>query len=331
MTDSARARATSGLRVQRLLALVSWVAANDGPAVAEVCRRFQIAEDQLVEDLSTAMMVGADSAEYTDMPIEVVLEDGRAWVHLLSFRRPLRLTPAEGLALVAAGAALLDVPGADPTGPLGRALAKLAAVLGIEPGQALDVDLGAVTGDVFGVLRKSSGEHHQVEMQSYTESRDTWTTRTIDPWRVFTELGRWYVHGYCHTAGGERVFRIDRIRTATMLSSTFRPPRQQAGDVLAFEGEELPRATLRLAPAARWVLEAYPVQEVESADDGPTDTDGQRSITVSMEITGKPWLERLLLRLGPNAEIVGLDERLGGPDIAARAARNVLASYRDDS
>ena len=103
---------------------MSWVAANDGPTVDEVCRRFQITEDQLVEDLSTAMMVGADSADTRDMPIEVVFEDGRVWVHLLSFRRPLRLTPAEGLALVAAGSALLDVPGADPDGPLARALGQ---------------------------------------------------------------------------------------------------------------------------------------------------------------------------------------------------------------
>ena len=117
------------------------------------------------------MMVGADSAEYTDMPIEVVLEDGRVWVRLLSFRRPLRLTPAEGLSLVAAGSALLDVPGADPAGPLGRALAKLADVLGIEPGQALDVDLGAVTGDAFSVLRRAVTGRHQVKIESYTEAR----------------------------------------------------------------------------------------------------------------------------------------------------------------
>jgi proteasome accessory factor C len=329
MSPAARPRATSGVRVQRLLALVSWVAANDGPTVAEVCRRFQIAEDQLVEDLSTAMMVGADSAEYTDMPIEVVLEDGRVWVHLLSFRRPLRLTPAEGLSLVAAGSALLDVPGADPAGPLGRALAKLADVLGIEPGQALDVDLGAVTGDVFSVLRRAVTGHRQVEIESYTESRDTWTTRTIDPWRVFTELGRWYVHGYCHTAQGERVFRIDRVRSAEMLDSTFDPPRGHSGNVLTFEGEELPRVTLRLAPAARWVLEAYPVEVLDEPADLSADEAARGRVTVSIQITGTPWLERLLLRLGPDGEVIELDDRLGGPDIAAGAARRVLARYRD--
>jgi proteasome accessory factor C len=331
MSPAARPRATSGLRVQRLLALVSWVAANHGPTVAEVCRRFQISEDQLVEDLSTAMMVGADSAEYTDMPIEVVLEEGRVWVHLLSFRRPLRLTPAEGLALVAAGAALLDVPGADPEGPLTRALAKLAGVLGIEPGQALDVDLGAVTGDVFGVLRRATSGRNQVTIESYTESRDAWTTRTIDPWRVFTELGRWYVHGYCHTARGERVFRIDRVRSAELLDSTFDPPEGQPSSVLGFAGEELPQVTLRLAPTARWVLEAYPVEVIEQPAGDADTADGQGMVTVSMQVTGTPWLERLLLRLGPDAELLAIDERLGDAGIAARAADRVLARYRDST
>ena len=41
------------------------------------------------------------------------------------FDRPLRLTPAEGVALLAAGRALLAVPGSDPTGPLATALEKL--------------------------------------------------------------------------------------------------------------------------------------------------------------------------------------------------------------
>ena len=41
------------------------------------------------------------------------------------FERPLRLTPAEGLALLAAGRASLSVPGADDNGPLATALDKL--------------------------------------------------------------------------------------------------------------------------------------------------------------------------------------------------------------
>ena len=43
------------------------------------------------------------------------------------FRRPLRLTPAEGLALLAAGRALLAVPGSDPRGAACDRAAKLDA------------------------------------------------------------------------------------------------------------------------------------------------------------------------------------------------------------
>ena len=48
------------------------------------------------------------------------------------FERPLRLTPAEGLALLAAGRALLAVPGSDADGPLATALDKLDDALGAE-------------------------------------------------------------------------------------------------------------------------------------------------------------------------------------------------------
>ena len=47
------------------------------------------------------------------------------------FTRPLRLTAAEGFALLAAGRALLAVPGSDEHGPLATALDKLEAALGV--------------------------------------------------------------------------------------------------------------------------------------------------------------------------------------------------------
>ena len=39
------------------------------------------------------------------------------------------------------------------------------------------------------------------------------------------------------------------------------------------------------------------------------------------------FLARLLLRLGPDARVVEIDERSGGPTVAADAARRVLARY----
>lgn len=314
---------TSGLRLQRLLALVSWVAANDGPAISEVCRRFEIGEAQLVAELQMAMMVGGDSIDYGDMPIEVVVEDGRVWVHLLSFRRPLRLTPNEGLTMVAAGAALLDVPGTDDAGPLARALAKLADVLGIDARQAMDVDLGEVAGDAFDTLRTASRDHRRVRIESYTEARDVWTTRIVEPWRVFNEAGRWYVHGFCQQAAGERIFRIDRIRKAATLDETFTPPAIEPVGTSAIDDGELPRVVIELTRDARWVAETYPADVLERHDDG--------GMVLSLAVTGTPWLERLLVRLGESGRIRDIDERLGTTDLAAQAARRVLGRYRHES
>src|SRR3954469_15898533 len=128
-------------RLRRLLALVPWIAAHDGPSLAEVCTRFSCTEDELLADLEMLWLCGL--YPYTpDMLIDVDIADGRVWIRYAAyFRRPLRLPPAEGLALVGAGAALLAVPGSDMAGPLARALAKIATVLGVTTDDAVEIDL----------------------------------------------------------------------------------------------------------------------------------------------------------------------------------------------
>ena len=104
-------------RLQRLLAVVPWVAARDGPRLDDVCTRFDCREDELVDDLQMLFLCGLHP--YTpDMLIDVDIADGRVWIRYADyFARPLKLTPAEGLALLAAGRTLLATPGADPAAP----------------------------------------------------------------------------------------------------------------------------------------------------------------------------------------------------------------------
>ena len=84
---------------------------------------------------------GKPRPSHPDQLVEVVIEDGRVWIHYAEyFERPLRLTPDQALALVTAGSGLLAVPGADPDGPLARGLAKLAETLGVTPGADIDID-----------------------------------------------------------------------------------------------------------------------------------------------------------------------------------------------
>lgn len=312
-------RFSAGQRLQRLLALVPWVVARDGPRIEEVCTRFDISEQDLLADLDTVFMVGLHPFSPDEL-IEVVIDEGRVWIRYADvFARPLRLTAREGLALVAAGSGLLAAPGADPEGPLVRGLAKLAAVLGVDPGRALDVELGRLSGPTYERLQEAVRAHRQVEIDYYTFGRDERSRRTIEPWRVFSDQGQWYVVGHCHQADGERVFRLDRISEARLLPATFTPPAgEPAAAVPGLEpGQSL--VVLDLEPAGRWVAEAYPVETV-------VDRGGGR-LRVTLAVSARPWLERLLLRLGADAVVVEVDPRLGGADVGSEAAERVLARY----
>jgi proteasome accessory factor C len=169
-------------------------------------------------------------------------------------------------------------------------------------------------------LRTALGGLHPVEIDYYSYSSDSSRVRVVEPHRCFVEAGQWYLEGRCRSAGAVRVFRVDRIRTATVLEETFAAPEQLGEPELfvAADADALPRVDLRLSAGAEWVAEQYPHDSVDR------DTDGR--LVVRLPIAGQAWLERLLVRLGPDAEVVGANVALGG---AARrqAAQRILARY----
>ena len=308
-------RASATERLGRLLAIVPWVASNDGPSVEEVCRRFDVDEADLLADLDLLFLCGV--YPFTpDTLIEVDVADGRVWIRFADyFGRPLRLTPEEGLALVAAGEALLSVPGGDRDGALAGALAKLGAVLGLGPDRSVDVELTPVAGDVLELLGEGQSEQRKVEIEYYSFGRDRTTTRVVHPWRVFNAGGDWYLTGWCEQAAAERLFRLDRIRRAELLPEGFEPPAGPATTTVFHPDPSSPVMVLDLRAAAWWIAESYPHEGIEQLPGG--------TLRVRLRVAERAWMERLLLRAGPDAAVVEGDRSIGS-DAAAR----VLARYR---
>ncbi|HEX3621791.1 MAG TPA: WYL domain-containing protein [Acidimicrobiales bacterium] len=308
------ARVSADGRLQRLLALIPWVAGRDGPLVADVCARFDVTESELVDDLELLFLCGLHP--YTpDVLIDVDIADGRVWIRYADyFARPLRLTPADGLALLAAGRTVLGASGGDDGGPLARGLDKLAGAMGVDATEAVEIELGPVAEDLLGTLRAAAAAHRQVEIDYYSFGRDERASRVVDPYAVFSAGGQWYVSGWCHRVDDERLFRVDRISAATLLDTAFDPPAAPP-ELAAYRPDPGDRrVTLDLEPAARWVVEQYPVESVEDLGGG--------RVRVTLAASQPAWLERLLLRLGPAAAVVGGD---GG--MACRAARRLLGRY----
>ncbi|WP_426572915.1 WYL domain-containing protein [Aquihabitans sp. McL0605] len=314
-------RITAAGRLQRLLAILQWAADHpDGAVVSDLCERFRLTPAELVKELDLANMINADSPHYDEMPFEVFLEEDRVFVRLFSFRRPMRLTPAEGLALVAAADVLVDREDAsDGPGPLERALQKLADLLGIDPGQAIDVALDPDGGEHGQLLRQAIDDDRQVSFVYWTYGRDEVARRVVDPWAVFADGPQWYLAAWAHDAGARRNFRLDRMSSLVIEPAARAEAAPKGVDLDARTDDGAPHVVLELSPRARWVAEAHPVISAEPVE-------GDR-LRVTLAVAGASWLERLLLRLGPEATVVEIDPELGDRDIAAQAAQRVLARY----
>ncbi len=309
-------RPVAGSEVQRILAIVPWIVAHPGASKKEIATRFGMTAEQLDDDLALVLMIGVppySPGDYLD-----VEDDGEFVTIRLAdqFSRPLRLTPAEGLALLAAGRALLAVPGSDPNGPLATALAKLERALDLPD---LVVEVGEPP--FLSAVRRAAARGERLEIEYWSAGRDELTTRRIDPSVAFFAMGEWYVSAYCHRAGAERMFRVDRIRALRATGEQFEvgPGDDEIGEVFTPRPDDT-RVVLRLDPSASWVAEAYPAESTTTRSDG--------TLEVVMAISEPAWLERLLVRLGPEAEVL---EPRSARRAGAEAARRILDRYADRS
>ncbi len=310
-------RPLPGPRLRRVLALLPWLADHPGASIAELATRFSVSESELERDLELLPMCGLPP--YTpDRLIDVEIVDGHVWIRFAEyFDRPLRLGADEGLALLAAGRALLAVPGSDTDGPLATALEKLERAVGAREG-GLAVEVGEP--EHLEAIRAAADDHEQVEIEYYSFGRDVLTTRRIDPHAVFHGFGHWYVDAWCHLAHGERRFRLDRVQAVRSTGEHFDPPGSVptgAGGVVYDPDPDDPRVTLELAPSAAWVVESYPAEQVDEQPDG--------RLRVVMAVSEPTWLERLLLRLGPDAVVLDPPDYRG---LGSAAAQRLLGRYQ---
>jgi proteasome accessory factor C len=309
-----------GRRLRRILVLLPYAIKHPGVTVDELSRKFGVKRQDLMADLNLVFLCGLPGYGPGDL-IDVAVEEDRVFVRMADyFAAPLKLTPAEAVALYAGGAAIAELPEMDEADALRRALAKLGRALGADGGEAAPIRLTA-TGGAGGhlqTLREALVKARQVHLEYFSASRGELTERAVDPWGLFTALGRWYLIALDHATGEERMFRVDRIRSSRMLDAAADVPKEF--DVDRYRGAFLrrdevgPEMTIEISPAvARWFEEYYPV-----SDSRPL-PDGWRSIR--LPYSGERWAATLLLQLGADIRDVDPPEVLA----AARDLAHAIA------
>ncbi len=300
-------------RLRRILVMLPWIMERGEVSLAEVAERFELPEAEVLADLERVSMCGLPPYEPGDL-VDLFVDEGVVFAGVPRiFTRPLRLTAPEGFALLAAGRAALLLPGADPGGPLARALTKLEAALGAV-GLEIELTRPPHTDDVAAAV----DDRAQLRIDYWSANRDEISERVVDPLAVFTDRGYWYVVADDRRSAAERTFRIDRIVSLTRTGESFtsRPVVTQTTTGW-FTGAELPRARIVVEPSGSWIAERYPTSGVSPRADG--------RLELVLDVTSEQWLARLLLRAGTSIVSVEPDE---WRDLAARTAQRILQRYR---
>ena len=151
-------------QVARMLELVPYLQARGGVPVADVARDFGVKPAQIVKDLNVLWFCGLPnsvSGDMIDVDMEALEDDGIVRISNAEFlTRPLRLTPAEALALIVALRALAESAGPRQREPVDRALAKIEAAAGERSAQAAAVDVQLDMGDPEIRGQAFAGRHH---------------------------------------------------------------------------------------------------------------------------------------------------------------------------
>ncbi len=284
------------IRIARILAMIPYVVENGGATIHGLRERFGYASDaDVVKDLHLIFLTGLPGYGPGDLIDVDIFEDEVTIDSADHFSRPMRLTPAEALGLLAAGSTLIASNQATPE--LRSGIDKLSRAIGAELDDHVLVDVP--TPPTVGVLREAIDGNRLVGITYVAMATNERTARIVEGESVFFNLGRWYFSGFCRYADGDRLFRVDRIDTVEILDELYEPSVADSSSIVRYEPSPDDHVVrFRVGEASRWVTEYYPVES-------ETLPDGERLVT--MRVSDPLVAARLLLRLGSDATLVSGD------------------------
>jgi proteasome accessory factor C len=309
-------------RLVRLLNMVPYFQANPRITYDEAAADLGVSTKQLREDLNQLWMCGLPGYgpgdlidfEFSGDTIEVTFSAG--------IDQPLRLTSPEATGLLVALRALVDVPGVVDPEAARSAIAKIESAAGtVAHGSAsAEAEPAPVENQVAAAVREAVRGGRALAIEYYSASGDTLTSRTVDPIRVVLVGDYSYLEAWSREAEGVRLFRFDRIVDARALDEPSAPPEpalQGPPDTSLFDADpSLPSATLKVSPAASWILEYYPMRVLTELPDGYCEA--------AMTYASDDWMTRLVLGFGAEVTVLA-PESLA--DRVREAASAALRAY----
>lgn len=334
-------RVSASDQLTRLLALPAWVADNPGVSVQEAARHFGVTPAVIERDVNTLWVSGLPGGLHGDLVDfdAADFEAGRLRLsEPLGLDRPVRLTRQEAISLLMALKVLADLLAADEASAPVIASTQQAVTDLLTAGAStddadaqVDSEAGPSTGlvlehadrsghaaQVLAAVRSALGDRRRLHLV-YVSATDTPSERDVDPITLKSDGSHMTLVGWCLSAKAERSFRLDRITSIEVLdvpAVRHRGSRRKNQSRNDRPVGDKPRATLRLRPTGRWLVEQIPCVSQEETADG--------SLRVVVEGRDRTWLIGLVLSAGRH--LIAVEPADLAQDAAA-AAKQALTSY----
>jgi proteasome accessory factor C len=264
-------------------------------SVGELLQRFpSIPANELEEHLSLLNLVnfgGGCYTIYTELAGDQVHVDKELWGD--TFRLPPRLTPLEARAIRLALEYVGPMIAADAHTPLDKVRRKLEETFGqFELAQTPEpaLERAEVEEDLIGTLARGRDLRRLVEIEYQKEVDAQPSARVVEVYTFERALPHWYVHTWDRTSGGERSFRLDRMRSAKLLKERFEP--RQDFELTRLRGARLARvlytpeiARYEIERGARPLVGGYALREIPVGSDEwlESDTLSKRGEAIVLE------------------------------------------------
>ncbi|AFJ35289.1 MULTISPECIES: helix-turn-helix transcriptional regulator [Mycobacterium] len=213
-------------KVERLVNLVIALLSTRGYITAEKIRSSVAGYSESASAEAFSRMFERDKNELRDLGIPLEVGRVSAWDACEGYRinrdayslAPVDLTPDEAAA-VAVATQLWESPELI-TATQGALLKLRAAGVDVDPlddgapvAIASPVGVPGLRGseDVLGILLSAIDSRRAVQFPHRPSRAEPYATRTVEPWGVVTEKGRWYLVGHDRDRDATRTFRLSRI------------------------------------------------------------------------------------------------------------------------